>query len=116
MDEYQRQSEEGRRQRENAIDAELEQYKQQLQDHDARTHRYRVTECNIDALTGGEFTLEAEGLDSVHITLDAKSVIHFLSLKTGDIVQVTLPRATPGWRSSGRSAAPTAPSHGHRSN
>jgi hypothetical protein len=31
-------------------------------DHAARTHRYRITDCHIDALTGGEFSLEAEGL------------------------------------------------------
>lgn len=77
------------RQREDAIEAELEKYRRQVQDHDARTHRYRVTACSVDALTGGEFTLEAEGLDSVQIRLDAKSAIHFLSLKAGDIVQVT---------------------------
>jgi hypothetical protein len=88
--------EEYQRQREEAIEAELEEYRQQVQDHDARTHRYRVTECNIDALTGGEFTLEAEGLDSVRIRLDAKSVIHFLSLKAGDIVQVTLAPGNAG--------------------
>ena len=89
-EEYQRQREAGRRQRENALEAELAEHRQQVQDHDARTHRYRVTECNIDALNGGEFTLEAEGLDAVKIRLDAKSVMHFLSLKAGDIVQVTL--------------------------
>jgi hypothetical protein len=27
-------------------------------DHDARTHRYRVSGCRVDALKGGEFTLE----------------------------------------------------------
>jgi hypothetical protein len=95
-EEYQRQREEGLRQRETAIEAELEEYRQQLQDHDARTHRYRVTECNIDALKGGEFTLEAEGLDPVRIRMDAKSVTHFLSLKAGDIVQVTLAPGNAG--------------------
>ncbi len=82
MEEYQRQ-------REEVIAAELEEYRQQARDHDARTHRYRVTECSIDAIKGGQFTLEAEGLDPVHIRPDAKSAIHFLSLKAGDIVQVT---------------------------
>ena len=82
--------EEFRRKHEEAIDAELEEYRQQLRDHDARTYRYRVTKCSIDAIKGGEFTLEAEGLDPVHIRLDAKSAVHFLSLKAGDIVQVTL--------------------------
>jgi hypothetical protein len=93
---YQRQREEARQQREDAIEAELEEYRRQVQDHDARTHRYRVTECNIDALNGGEFLLGAEGLDSVRITLDAKSVTHFLSLKAGDVVQVTLAPGNAG--------------------
>jgi len=62
----------------------------------ARTHRYRVTECSIDALKGGEFTLEAEGLNPVRIRLDAKSAVHFLSLKAGDIVQVTLAPGNAG--------------------
>jgi hypothetical protein len=93
---YQRQRQEDRQQREDAIDAELEEYRQQAQDHDARTHRYRVTECNIDALNGGDFTLGAEGLDSVHIRLTAKSVMHFLSLKAGDIVQVTFAPGNAG--------------------
>ena len=90
LEEYRQQREEERRQREQAVDAELEEYRQQVQDHEARTHRYRVTACSIDAIKGGEFTLEAEGVDSVHIRLDAKAAIHFLSLKAGDIVQVTL--------------------------
>jgi hypothetical protein len=90
LKEHRQQREEERRQREQAVDAELEEYRQQILDHDARTHRYRVTACSIDALKGGEFTLEAEGLDTVRIGLDAKSAIHFLPLKAGDIVQVTL--------------------------
>jgi hypothetical protein len=90
LKEYRQQREEERRQREQTVDAELEEYRLQVEDHEARTHRYRVTACSVDALKGGEFTLEAEGLDTVRITLDAKSVIHFLSLKVGDIVQVTL--------------------------
>jgi hypothetical protein len=96
VEEYQRQRQEGLRQRENAIEAELEEHRQQLQDHEARTHRYRVTECNVDALKGGEFTLEAESLDPVRIRLDAKSAVHFLSLKAGDIVQVTLAPGNAG--------------------
>jgi hypothetical protein len=59
-------------------------------DHDARTHRYRVSKCHIDALKGGEFTLEAEDTDPVHIALGPEAAMYFLSLKNGDIVQVTL--------------------------
>lgn len=68
----------------------LMQSRREELDRKARTHRYRVAKCSIDALTGGEFTLEAEDLDSIHAQLDAASAIHFLSLKIGDIVQVTL--------------------------
>jgi hypothetical protein len=59
-------------------------------DHDARTRRYRVSMCHIDALKGGEFTLEAEDTDPVHVALTPQAAVHFLSLKNGDIVQVTL--------------------------
>jgi hypothetical protein len=59
-------------------------------DHDARTHRYRVSKCRIDALKGGEFTLEAEDTDPVHVEVTPETAARFLSLKKGDIVQVTL--------------------------
>jgi len=65
-------------------------------DHDARTHRYRVTDCRIDALTGGGFALEAEGLDPVHVNLTPETADHFLPLKLGDIVQVTLAPGNAG--------------------
>ena len=65
-------------------------------DHDARTHRYRVTDCHIDALTGGGFALEAEGLDTVRINLTPETAVHFLPLKRGDIVQVTLAPGNAG--------------------
>ena len=65
-------------------------------DHDARTHRYRVIDCHIDALTGGGFALEAEGLDPVRINLTPETAVHFLPLKRGDIVQVTLAPGNAG--------------------
>ena len=65
-------------------------------DHDARTHRYRVTDCRIDALTGGGFALEAEGLDPVHVNLTPETAQHFLPLKRGDIVQITLAPGNAG--------------------
>jgi hypothetical protein len=65
-------------------------------ERDARTHRYRVTDCRIDALSGGGFTLEAEGLDPVRINLTPRTAQHFLPLKRGDIVQVTLAPANAG--------------------
>jgi hypothetical protein len=65
-------------------------------DHAARTHRYRITDCHIDALTGGEFSLEAEGLDPVHVNLTPETAQHFLPLKRGDIVQITLAPGNAG--------------------
>jgi hypothetical protein len=65
-------------------------------ERDARTHRYRVTDCRIDALSGGGFALEAEGLDPVRINLTPRTAQHFLPLKRGDIVQVTLAPANAG--------------------
>jgi hypothetical protein len=72
-----------------ARQAEEEEWRRKREDHDARTHRYRVSECRIDALKGGKFTLEAEGLDTVDITVEPDTAMRFLSLKKGDIVQVT---------------------------
>lgn len=56
----------------------------------SRNARVYLPFCRIDVLNGGEFTLAAEGLDPVNITLTARSATHFQSLKAGDIVQVTL--------------------------
>ena len=42
-------------------------------------------------IVAGGFSLEAEGLAAVTIRLEPKAAICFLSLKQGDIVQVTLP-------------------------
>lgn len=82
-------------------------------DHDARTHRYKITGCSVDALAGGEFTLESHGADCVHVSLTPETAMHFLSLKNGDIVRVTaLPTAmVSASRSSGTLAGAMAPSH-----
>ena len=73
-----------------ARQAEEAERARQRADHDARTHRYAVTECSISALDGGTFTLQAGDLTPVTIRLDAKAALHFLPLRKGDIVQVTL--------------------------
>lgn len=70
--------------------AEAVAERQAADTYEERTHRYVVSECHLDPLKGGGFTLEAENGDQVHIRLDAETVIHFLSLRKGDIVQVTL--------------------------
>ena len=59
-------------------------------DHDARTYRAVITECHIDGVKGGGFTIEADGRPSVGITVEPDTALRFLSLKNGDIVQVTL--------------------------
>jgi hypothetical protein len=59
-------------------------------DHDRRTYRARVSGCRIDGLKGGEFTIEADGRDSVHFTVPPAAALRCLSLKDGDIVQVTM--------------------------
>jgi hypothetical protein len=48
----------------------------------------------IYVLSGGRVKVKLR--DSVHIRLDAKSVTHFLSLKAGDIVQVTFAPGNAG--------------------
>ena len=69
--------------------ARLEEYRQQREDHDSRTHRGVIAECRIDPLNGGSFTIRAEGMEMI-FNLDPNAAMHFLSLKKGDIVQVTL--------------------------
>jgi hypothetical protein len=64
-------------------------------DRAARTHRFRVTECNIDALEGGEFTLAGGKDDSgddldIHVKLTPSSAMSFISLRKGDVVQATI--------------------------
>ena len=59
-------------------------------DHDRRTYRARVSGCRIDGIKGGEFTVEADGRDELHFTVPPASALRCLSLKDGDIVQVTM--------------------------
>jgi hypothetical protein len=59
-------------------------------DHDARTYRAVISECRIDGLKGGGFTIEADDRPSVGITVEPDTALRFLSLRNGDIVQVTL--------------------------
>jgi hypothetical protein len=77
-----------RRQREASLDAELEELRRQQADHDSRTRRGVIAECRMDPLNGGSFTFRAEGMEMT-VNLDANAAMHFLSLKNGDIVQVT---------------------------
>jgi hypothetical protein len=65
-------------------------------DHDARTYRAVIAECRIDGVKGGSFDVEAEGRDTVHITVQPDLALRFLSLKNGDIVQVTLAKDQAG--------------------
>lgn len=59
-------------------------------DHDRRTYRAVISECRIDGLKGGGFTIEADGRDAVRFNVEPDTALRFLSLKNGDIVQVTL--------------------------
>jgi hypothetical protein len=65
-------------------------------DHDARTYRGRITNCKIDGVTGGSFDVEADGRDNLHINVQKDTALRFLSLKNGDIVQVTLAKENAG--------------------
>lgn len=59
-------------------------------DHDARTYRAVITECHIDGVKGGEFSIEADDRPVVTMNVPPEMALRFLSLKNGDIVQVTL--------------------------
>jgi hypothetical protein len=65
-------------------------------DHDARTYRAVIAECRIDGIKGGSFDIVAEGRPTVGITVQPDLALRFLSLKNGDIVQVTLARDQAG--------------------
>ena len=65
-------------------------------DHDARTYRAVIAGCRIDGVKGGSFDIEADGRDTVHIKVGPDLALRFLSLKNGDIVQVTLAKDQAG--------------------
>jgi hypothetical protein len=58
--------------------------------HARRTYRAEVSDCNINGVKGGEFMIKAEGRDDMHVIVKPDTALKFLSLKNGDIVQVTL--------------------------
>jgi hypothetical protein len=59
-------------------------------DHDARTYRAVISGCHIDPLKGGSFTLRTGDDLEMGFNVAASAALHFLSLKNGDVVQVTL--------------------------
>jgi len=66
-------------------------------DHDARTYRAVISGCHIDPLKGGSFTLTTGDDDlEMGFNVAANAAMHFLPLKNGDVVQVTLNPARTG--------------------
>jgi hypothetical protein len=79
-----------------AAKAREEQYALARADHDARTYRAVISGCRIDPLKGGSFTLgTGDDLEMV-FNVAANAALHFLSLRNGDVVQVTLNPAKTG--------------------
>lgn len=72
------------------IPASVTARKAALADHDARTYRGVITGCRIDGVRGGRFTIEADDRPEVIMNVPPDVALRFLSLKNGDIVQVTL--------------------------
>jgi hypothetical protein len=58
----------------------------------ARTYRAIISECHIDPLAGGSFEVTAPERDTLNLIVPAQEAMGFLSLRQGDVVQVT---ATP---------------------
>ena len=60
-------------------------------DRAARTHRAVISGCKIDPLKSGQFTLTTAG-DELEMVFNvaANAALHFLPLRNGDVVQVTL--------------------------
>jgi hypothetical protein len=69
--------------------AREEQYALERADHDSRTYRAVISGCHIDPLKGDSFSLGAEGMDMI-FNVAGNAALHFLSLRNGDVVQVTL--------------------------
>ena len=65
-------------------------------DHDARTYRAVISGCHIDPLKGGSFTLSTGDDLEMGFSVAASAALHFLSLKNGDVVQVTLKPGNTG--------------------
>lgn len=93
---------EHRRQQEDQVEedlrqarARLEEDRRQQEDHDSRTRRGVIAECRIDPLNGGSFTVKVQDTEMV-FNVDPNAAIHFLPLKKGDIVQVTLAPSSTG--------------------
>ena len=83
--------------REAELDAEVERLRADVKEHGlSQTYRAVISACKLDALKGGSFTIEAEGRPSAVFNVSANAVLHFLSLKKGDIVQVTLKPGNAG--------------------
>ena len=57
---------------------------------DARTYRAVISECRIDPLTGGSFTVTASDRDTLHLIVPADWAMNFLSLRNRDVIQVTV--------------------------
>jgi hypothetical protein len=60
-------------------------------DREARTYRARISECRMDALTGGEFTVTAPERPAVHLTVKPDLALRFASLRNNDIVSLFHP-------------------------
>ena len=58
--------------------------------HDRRTYRAKVSACHVDGVKGGSFLISAEGRTDVEFMVSPADALHFLSLKNGDIVQLTM--------------------------
>jgi hypothetical protein len=56
---------------------------------EARTYRAVVSECGIDSLAGGSFQVTAPGRPTIDIAVPPALALNFLSLRHGDVVQVT---------------------------
>jgi hypothetical protein len=76
--------------------AREEQHAAARADHDSRTHRAVISGCKIDPLKGGSFTLSTGDDLSMVFNVAANAALHFLPLKNGDVVQVTLNPARTG--------------------
>jgi hypothetical protein len=70
--------------------AEAVAERQAAETYEERTHRAVVSECHIDPLKGGSFTIESETMNMTFNVTGEDGALRFLSLRKGDVVEVTL--------------------------
>jgi hypothetical protein len=96
--EYQQAEAQADAQRQAELEKELAGMKVIEEARAARTYRATITECHIDPLHGGQFTVTSpdDSHPNLQLNVTPDMALPFASLRKGDIVQVTLAPGNSG--------------------